>query len=188
MEAISTDTVFASVTALNGETCFQVYYSMTSFFTEVYGVTTEAEGSTTRLQYIKERGALSHIHNDNSKMQTSKAWNDICNQYLIQTSTTEPHQPQQNPCERRIQTIKSHSKAIMDISGAPPSTWFYCTCYVVDLLNHTAHPKLIGGLHSKRHLELLQISLHIFTFAFGIQSTILKMLPFRNPMRKWDIG
>lgn len=142
MESIATETVFANVPALNGETCFQVYFFMKSFFTEVYGMSMESEGSTMLLQYIKDRGAPLHLHNNNSKIQTSKVWSDICNQYLIQTSTTEPHQPQQNPCERRIQTIKSRSNAVIDSSGAPPSTWFYCTCYVVDLLNHTAHPKL----------------------------------------------
>ena len=94
--------MFANVAALNGETCFQIYYAMKSQFTEIYGMSTESEGSATLLQYIKERGAPPHIHNDNSKMQTSKAWNEICNQYLIQTSTTEPYQPQQNPSERRI--------------------------------------------------------------------------------------
>ena len=93
MESVSTDTVFATVTALNGETCFQIYFAMESQFTEIYGMSTKSEGATTLLQYIKERGAPSHIHNDNSKMQTSKAWNEICNQYLIQTSTTEPYQP-----------------------------------------------------------------------------------------------
>ena len=30
----------------------------------------------------------------------------------------------------------------MDSAGAPPNTWFYCVCYVIDLQNHTAHPKL----------------------------------------------
>ena len=109
MEPISTDTVFASVTALNRETCFQVYYSMTSSFTEVYGMSTELEGSTTLLQYIKDSRAPSHIHNENSKLQTSKVWNDICNQYLIQTSMMELYQPQQNPCKKDVYTdYKEH--------------------------------------------------------------------------------
>ena len=141
-DTIATDTVFASIPALEGETCFQLYHALTSLFTEVYGMLTESEGSTTLLMYIKERGALSTLHNDNSKMQTSKAWKDICNQHLIHTTTTEPYHPNQNACERCVQTIKSRVRAIIDTSGAPPSTWFYAVCYVIDLLNHTAHPQL----------------------------------------------
>ena len=91
---------------------------------------------------IKEMGAPLNIHNDNSKMQTSKAWVELTNQYLISTPTTEPHHPQQNPAERHIQTIKARTRAILDATGATASVWLYCAHYVVDVLNMTAHPKL----------------------------------------------
>ena len=87
-------------------------------------------------------GAPLNIHNDNSKMQTSKAWNELTNLYNIATSTTEPYHPQQNPAEQRIQTIKARTRAVMDATGAPPSVWLYCVHYVVDILNMTAHAKL----------------------------------------------
>ena len=106
-------------------------------------MSTKSEGPTTHFRFIKQRGAPSCIHSDNLKMQTSAAWNDICNQYLIKTTTTKPYHPNQNPCEPRIQAIKSRCKAIMDSLDAPPSTWLYCAYYVVDLLNHNAHPKLV---------------------------------------------
>ena len=141
-DTISTDTVFASIPALEGETCFQLYHALKSLFTEVYGMSSESEGSTTLLMYIKERGAPSTLHNDNSKMQTSRAWKEICNQYLIHTTTTEPYHPNQNPAERRIQTVKARTRAVLDASGAPPSVWMYAVYYVVDILNLTAHKDL----------------------------------------------
>lgn len=106
-ETIATDTVIENVSALDGETCFQVYFGLESYYTEIYGMYADSEVPTTLLRYIKERGDPSWLHNDNSKMQTSRAWNDICNQYLIKTTTTEPYHPNQNSCEHQNQTIKS---------------------------------------------------------------------------------
>lgn len=85
--------------ALDGETCFQLYYSTASQFTVIYGMPTKLEGCFTIQKYIKEMGAPLNIHNDNSMMQTSHAWFELTNQYSIATSTTEPYHPQQNSSE-----------------------------------------------------------------------------------------
>ena len=105
-------------------------------------MSTENEGPTTLLKFIKEHGAMACLRNDNSKMQTSRTWDDICNQYLISTETTEPHHPHQNPSEHRIGTVKGKVNGIMDMTGAPSKLWFYCTCLVVDILNLTADKAL----------------------------------------------
>ena len=141
-ETVATDTVFASITAIDGETCFQLYYGITSKLTIPDGMSTESEGSNSFRKYIKEYGAPLHIHNDNSKMQTSRAWTKLTNQYNIATSTTEPYHPNQNPAERRIQTVKARTRAILDATGAPSSVWIYAVHYVTDLLNFTADPSL----------------------------------------------
>ena len=141
-KVVATDTVFSSVKALGKETCWQIYYATISHFLEVYTMVTESEGSKSLLKYIKERGAPVSIHSDNSKMQTGKAWNDICNMYNISQSTTEPHHPQQNPSERMTQTVKVMIRAIMEACGCPLILWCYCLYYVIDLLNVTAHPDL----------------------------------------------
>ena len=67
-EKYSTDTWFSSVTALGGETCVQLYYGVQSKFTECFGMSTESEGPKTLVRFIKERGAMSCLKNDNSKM------------------------------------------------------------------------------------------------------------------------
>ena len=141
-ETVATDTVFSSVIAIDGETCFQIYYGITSKFTVPIGMVTESEGCNSLWKYIKEFGAPLQIHNDNSKMQTSRAWIELTNQYNISTSTTEPHHPNQNPAERRIQTIKAQTRAILDATGAPSSVWIYAVHYVTDLLNFTADASL----------------------------------------------
>ena len=105
-------------------------------------MSTESEGPQTLLRFIRFRGAMSCLRNDNSKMQTSNAWNDILDQYSIKSETTEPHHPHQNQVERRIQVVKNKSRALMDYTGCPPQLWLYCVYYVCDLLNYTAHKSL----------------------------------------------
>ena len=59
-------------------------------------------------------------------MQTGTAWNDILRKYSIKAKLKEPHNPQQNPVERHIKTIKNYTSKIMDQTGAPSETWFLC--------------------------------------------------------------
>ena len=71
-------------------------------------------------------------------MQTGVSFRKILRKYNIKSENTEPHHPQQNPAERRIQDVKRLSTKIMDRTGAPAYLWFFCMLYVVMLLNFTA--------------------------------------------------
>ena len=42
------------------------------------------------------------MRNDNSKMQTSEAWNKILRKYNIAEENTEPKNPQWNPAEHKF--------------------------------------------------------------------------------------
>ena len=103
---------------------------------------TESQGTTTLQDFIRDVGAPYHMHNDNSKMQTSKAWKDILRQYNISASTTEPHHPWQNYAERKIQDIKSLSKIMMDRTGAPENLWFHALSYAAYIKNRVADASL----------------------------------------------
>ena len=80
--------------------------------------------------------------NDNSKMQTGLKWMEICNDYNIGTSTTEPKHPWQNRAERKIQTVKSSVNRLMDRTNTPGCLWYQCTVFVCMLLNVLANPQL----------------------------------------------
>ena len=65
-------------------------------------------------------------------MQTSRAWIELTNQYNIATSTTEPYNPNQNPAEHRIQTMKARTQPILDDTGDP--LWFGCMLFTTLLI------------------------------------------------------
>ena len=137
-ETYATDTGFASETALGGINCFQLFVGKSSLRTAVFGMQSEDQGPEALEDFIRDKGAPYVIKNDNSKMQTSKAWSKILRKYNIAEENTEPHNPQQNPAERRIQDVKRNTSRILDRTGAPAFLWFKCMCYVVMLLNMCA--------------------------------------------------
>ena len=141
-EKVDTDTWFSSVTAIGGETCVQLFVFRESEFIKPYGMRSESEGPSRLQDLIREIGAPFHIHNDNSKMQTSEAWRELERTYNISDSTTEPHNPQQNPAERKIKTVKNGILRLMDKTDTPDILWFLCCLYWCGLLNVIALRKL----------------------------------------------
>ena len=100
---------------------------------------TESEGPTALRDFIRQVGVSFSLRNDNSKMQTGKAFMDICNVYTIGPETTEPHHPQQNPAQNRIGTLKMIANRVMNISGCPAFLWLRAAVFVSMLLNVIAH-------------------------------------------------
>ena len=142
MEKYATDTWFASVKAKTGESCAQIFVGMKSYFTSVIGMKTESEGPSALKSFIRQVGAPFSLRNDNSKMQTGKAFMDICSFYNIGTETTEPHHPEQNPAENRIGTLKTTINRLMDRTGCPDNLCLRAAIYVSMLLNVIAHRQL----------------------------------------------
>ena len=137
-ETYSTDTGFSSEPALGGITCFQLFVGNTSLRTAVHGMQTEDQGPDALEDFVRDNGAPYCIKNDNSKMQTSKAWSKVCRKYNMAEQNTEPGHAHQNKAERRMQDVKRNTSRIMDHTGAPSYLWFYCMLYVVMLLNSCA--------------------------------------------------
>ena len=150
-EEFATDTWFASVPALGGIDCTQLFVGLTSSFAATYGMTNEAQGSIALEDFIRQYGAPYHLRSDNSKMQTGHLFTSICRRYNISQSWIEPHHQQQNPAERRIQDIKRVVNQILDRTGAPEELWFLCTEYTVYLLNRTS----LSALNNKTAIEVM---------------------------------
>ena len=140
-EKYATDTFYSDTKAIGGATCAQIFVGTTSAYTRCFGMMTESEAPTALEDFIRKVGAPHTLRNDNSKVQTGKRWKEILRKYAIKDETTEPHHPNQNPAERRIQDCKSYTRRIMDRSGAPASTWLLCLDYVCMLLNVLANEK-----------------------------------------------
>ena len=82
-ETYTTDTLFATEKALQGETCCQIFVGTTLQFTYVYGMKSESKGATKLKQFVKEVGTPFAITSDNAKIQIGTAFYDICSMYNI---------------------------------------------------------------------------------------------------------
>ena len=141
-ETFCTDTWFSSTTAIHGYTCVQIFYGTTSRYISVYPMHKEADGPSILEDFVRTDGAPFKLKSDNSQMQSSDAWVDICRKYNISQTYTEPHHPHQTHAERAIQEVKRLVNSIMDKTGSPDNLWAFCTRYVVYILNRMAHPDL----------------------------------------------
>ena len=141
-ETFSTDTIFASTKAINGESVAQLFVGNKSQLVVPYGMSKESEGPTKLQEFVRDWGAPDRLHRDNSKMQNSEAWKKIERLYMIKQSQSEPHNQQQNPAERKIQTVKNGVNRIMDRTETPKFMWFECLLFFSSILNITSCPSL----------------------------------------------
>ena len=77
-------------------------------------------------------------------MEISNKVLNILRTLVIGDWQSEPNQQQQNPAERRYQTVKTAANRIMDRTGAPAHTRLLCLMYVCYLLNHTYNASING--------------------------------------------
>jgi hypothetical protein len=105
--------------------------------TDIYGIKNDKEFVNTLEDNIRQRGAPTKLISDCAQVEISKKVLDILRTLCISDWQSEPHQQQQNPAERRYQTVKTTANRILDRSGAPAYTWLLCLQYTCYLLNHT---------------------------------------------------
>ncbi len=141
-EIFATDTFFSSEKALGGFTCAQIFVGKSSYLTEVFGMQKESSMSDTLNDFIRKWGAPYALLSDNAKSELSNAVKEILRKYNIKDLQTEPHHPNQNPAERRIQEIKKTANTVMDRSGAPGCLWYLATVYAAYLRNRITRTRL----------------------------------------------
>ena len=164
---MATDTYFANCQAIDGYTCTQVFYGITSHMINVYHMKSASEGPHAYEDFIREEGCPTLLRRDNSKMQTGKDFTNICRYYGVKDAFTEPHHPHQNPAENRaVRWLKQHSQIVMNKTGAPPSVWTDCATWIADIHNIVADESLGNRTpYEKRHGTTPDISAYmLFTF------------------------
>ena len=137
-EAVACDIVYSDVPAIDDGSVAAVLFTGTDTqVTDVYGIKTDKQFINTLEDNIRQRGAPNKLISDRAQVEISKKVLDILRTLCIGDWQSEPHQQQQNPAERKYQTVKTAANRIMDRSGAAPNTWLLCLKYVCYLLNHT---------------------------------------------------
>ena len=73
---------------------------------------------------------------DSGQVEMSDRVKDTLRALHTEAWQSEPDQQNQNPAERRIDTVKTRTNLIMDRTGAPPECWLLALEHTCDLLNH----------------------------------------------------
>ena len=137
-EAVACDIVYADTPAIHdGSTSAVIFVGVDTQVTDVYGIKTDKQFVNTLEDNIIQRGAPNKLISDRAQVIISNKIVDILRTLCIGSWQSEPHQQQQNPAERRYQTLKTTANRVMDRTGAPPNTWLLCLQYVCYLLNHS---------------------------------------------------
>jgi hypothetical protein len=138
-EPIATDTVYSNTPAVdNGAKAAQFFVGLESMVCDVFPMHTDKQFVNTLEDIIRRRGAPTKLVSDHAQVEISKKVLDILRSLCIDNWQSEAYQQQQNPAERRYQTVKRVTNTLMDRTGAPADTWFLCMSYVCFVLNHTA--------------------------------------------------
>jgi len=131
------DTLFSSCQGVTGQSCAQVFYGMSSYMMNVYGMCSKVEVPNIYKDFICEEGILSILHRDGAKKQASEKMAAINRDFIVKDSFPKPHSPWQNPVKARaIHWLKDTSHVLMDCQGAPYIVWLQAMEYMADIHNH----------------------------------------------------
>ena len=137
-EPVASDFVHSDEPAIdNGSTGAVIFVGTETLVTDAYGVKTDKQFVNTLEDNIRERGAPTKLISDRAQTEIGRKVLDTLRALFISSWQSEPHQQQQNPAERRIQTVKGMTNRIMDRTGAPGYTWLLCLIYVCFLMSRT---------------------------------------------------
>ena len=139
---MATDTFYANGAAHDGSTCDQIFVGQNYYFTQVYGMSTDAQFPGRLMDFICSFGAMSGLFTDNDKEEQYRSVQAILRQYMISDMSSEPHYQNQNYAERRIQDVKKMTNVTMDWTGTPGYLWLLCIMYCCYILNRLAHRQL----------------------------------------------
>ena len=138
-EPVASDTFFPSVKSDRGNTCSQMFLGTKSRRWEVYPMKLESHNGTALQDYIRKCGAPPSIKTDNAQSETGKTWTETCRSQCINTETTEPHNPQQNPVENEIGLLGNMVTRNMRQFNVPLGKHDWCQKWCCDVHNHVSH-------------------------------------------------
>ena len=151
-EGVATDTFFSPTPAVdNGATTAQFFVGVDSKFVEVRSMKTDSQFLQTLWDSIRSYGAMDVLISDKAQLEISKKVQDVLRHLCIKSRQSEPHRQHQNPAERRYKDVKFNAQRVMNLSGAPSSTWFLCLEYVCFIMNRMA----LGSLDWRTPYEKL---------------------------------
>jgi hypothetical protein len=132
-----TDTFFSAVPSLNNCKMAQIYTNDLSF-TKVYPMQAKSDVADTLSAFIHEVGIPHALHSDDAKELMHGSFKQLCKDYSIPCTYTEPYSPWQNRAEGSIRDLKRHVHRKMVSRGVPQRLWDFCCKWSCEVRNKSA--------------------------------------------------
>ncbi|MGH3054674.1 MAG: hypothetical protein ACRDL7_06820, partial [Gaiellaceae bacterium] len=164
-ELVYSDTLFPDIKSIEGHTAAQLFTGEDSQYIRVYPLKRKGHASQALEDFVREEGAPNELFTDNAGEEIGPEWTRICRRFCMDTETSEPHHPNQNKAERRIQDIKRLTRLMIWKARADIRYWNYAMVLAADCWNHTATRRIEWRTpHEKFRGDTPDISVFRFKF------------------------
>ena len=137
-----TDTFFSDVPSLNGNGMAQIYTNDIAF-TRVYPMKLKSQAHETLSAFIHEVGIPSSLNSDDAKELMHGKFKELCKEYHIPCTYTEPYSPWQNRAENAIRELKRHVRRKMSANRVPARLRDFCVKWSSDVRNKTSSNRFV---------------------------------------------
>jgi len=107
-------------------------------YSKVYPMKLKSHAHQTLSSFIHDVRIPSIIHSDDAKELMQGKYKDLCKDFHIPCSYTEPFSPWQNRAEGAIRELKRHTRRKMASDKVPERLWDFCAKWSTDIRNKTA--------------------------------------------------
>ena len=141
-EEVATDFVYFSTKSSQGHKGGQFFVGVTSKRWAFYPLHKESQNSEALQDYVRSRGAPRSIISDNAKSEIGHKWVEILRDFRINSRTSEPHHPHQNPSESEWGRLGNMMKNVLRQSKAPIELCQWVAMYCCQINDHTSRRSL----------------------------------------------
>ena len=144
-----TDTLFAKVKSIKGNTCAQVFATNDIGFVRVHPMTSKAQAGEALRGLAEDVGVPNEIVCDGAAEQVGPKsdFYKTVNYLKTRIKRTEPYSPWQNNAESAIRELKKRWKHRMATKRIPRRLWDYGLVYESEIMSRTARGEDKGMLH-----------------------------------------
>jgi len=146
------DTFFSDYRSTKGNTMAQLFTNDCKFL-RVFLMRKKSEAANALLEFIQDMGIPASMHCDGALELQYGKWKEICQDYGIRQTCTEPKSPWQNRAEVNIREVKTYIQRLMDRTNTPKQLWDYCACYAAEIMSLTSNDLYV--LHGRTPYEMV---------------------------------
>lgn len=134
-----TDTLFAKVKSLSGNSCAQLYYDPNGFM-YVYPMMSKGQAGESLDIFVNDVGIPNRLTYDGAAEQVKRGtrFHESIRHYRINDHVIEPYSPWQNRAESGIRILKSKWKRMMIKRQVPKRLWDFALVWICQVYSRSA--------------------------------------------------